>query len=188
MTSADDLVQPPDSAKACSRKKGSAVVDVVIGTAIVIFIILPIFSFVAEKFILLDKAQMIRDAVDMTNISAYNALLAGNLGKVQVSLSQSETEDIFRNLLAANLNLNPDLSPKSMSLAEGRVTIDSLEIYTSGFPLHCPNGVEITRPAVHSSVNIPVKPSLYRRVILELLGRDNIDLKVHVDSDIPVNN
>lgn len=170
------------------RKKGSVVADVVIGAALVIFIILPIFSFVAEKFILLDKAQMIKDAVDMTNISVYNALLARNLGKVEVSLSESEAEGIFRDLLAANLNLNSDLTPKSMSLAEDTVVINSIEIYSAGFPLHCPEGVEITRPAVHSTISIPVKPSLYRRVILELLGRGYINMEVHVDSDIPVNN
>lgn len=93
------------------RKKGSAVTDVVIGAAVIVFVLLPIFSFIAEKFIVLDKAQMIKDAVDMTNISTYNAMLAGSLGKEEVSLSHGEAEEIFISLLAANLNLKPDLSP-----------------------------------------------------------------------------
>jgi hypothetical protein len=168
--------------------KGSAVVDVVIGAAIVVFVILPVFSFVAEKFILVDKAQMIRDAVDMTNISVYNSMIAGSLGKGKVNFSQEEADEIFKTLLAANLNLNADLSPQPQSLAEGLVTVDSLEIYTSEFPVQCPDGVVIGRPAVHSSISIPIRPSLYRKVILELMGRDYIDVKVHVDSEIPINN
>ena len=57
-----------------SRERGSAVTQVVLMAALLVFIILPVFSAVIEKYILLEKARVIRDSVDMANLSAYNAL------------------------------------------------------------------------------------------------------------------
>lgn len=168
--------------------RGSAVVDVVIAAMLIVLVILPVFSAIVEKYILLNKVQIIRDAVDMTNISVYNAIKAGSLGKDTVDLDYPEAEYIFRTLLAANLNLDTGLSPKPQSLAEDTVAIDSMVIYTGGFPHVCPNGTVITRPAVHSLVIVPVRPSLYRQVILNALGKDYIEMRVHVDSEIPLNN
>jgi len=176
--------KPPFSFK-CS---GSAIVDVVLGAAIIVFVVLPLFSAVIEKYIVMNKAQIIRDAVDMTNISTYNAINAGNLGKSIITLDSVEVDSIYRTLLAENLNLNNDLSPKTGSIAEGPVNIDSLLIFTSGFPTVCPNNNEINRPSVHSYITIPVRPSLYRQVILNILGKQYVEFKVHVDSEIPVNN
>ncbi len=168
--------------------KGSAVLEVLIGVTMLVFVILPVFSAVMEKYILLEKSRIIRDAVDMTNISVYNALDTRELGKVQVNMNRSEAMRIFEEILAANLSLNGDLTPKPDSVAEGTVEVVSLEIYIAGFPTACPDGTTIVRPSVHSSVNIPIKPSLYRSVILSLLGKNHIDVVVHVDSEIPLNN
>ena len=41
------------------------------------------------------------------------------------------------------------------------------------------------RPAVHTVVTVPVRPSLYRGVVLGLMGQDYVELKVHVDTDLP---
>lgn len=169
-------------------EKGSAVVDVVIAAAIVIFVLLPVFSVVIEKYILMEKARMIRDTVDMTNISAYNALNTGRLGKVNVDVRRSEALEIFEELLCANLSLDEGLIPKAESIAEGRVEVSSLEMYMSGLPAKCSCGITIVKPSIHSCINVPIKPSLYRRAVLSLLGREYIDVVVHVDSEIPVNN
>lgn len=171
-----------------SSEKGSAVTAVVIAAAMVLLVILPVFAVIMDKFILLEKAEIIGSAVDMANISAYNALNAGSLGKVAVNFDYDEMLDIFRELLSDNLRLDEDLEPETDSIAEGQVIISSLEIYCNGLPLRCPNGVLIDRPSVHSCIDIPIKPSLYTGVILKLLGRENIVIKVHVDSEIPVNN
>ena len=168
--------------------RGSAVADVVIAAAVVIFVLLPMFSTAMEKFILSDKTKMIRDAVDMTNIAVYNALNTRNLGKVQVDVNHSEALKILEEWLCANLGLDSGLYPEEGSVAEGPVEIISLEIYMSGFPAKCPGNTVINRPAVHSCIKVPIKPALYRRLILELLGRDYIDIELHVDSEIPVNN
>ena len=170
------------------KEIGSAVVDVVIAAAMLIFVILPVFSVVMEKYVLLEKARMIRDSVDVTNISAYNALFAGNLGRVYVNVDHTEALEIFKELLSANLKLDDELNPKEGSIVEGRVEVRSLEIYASGFPVICPGGKTIIKPSIHSSINIPIQPALYRRVVLALLGKNSIDVVVHVDSEIPVNN
>ena len=167
---------------------GSAVVEVVIMAAMLAFVVFPVFSTVMERYILLDKARLIRDSVDMTNISVYNALNAERLGKVSVDFFDEKAGDIFRELLCRNLKLDGGLIPRSDSVAEAQVEILSLTFYKEGFPVVCPDGSTIKRPAVHSCVNIPIRPSLYRGVILNLLGRDHIDVIVHVDSEIPVNN
>lgn len=156
--------------------------------AMLVFVILPVFSSVMEKYVLLEKSRLIRDAVDMTNISAYNALDTADLSKVRVNVASVEAMDIFKEILSANLRLDDGLNPGPGSVAEGRVEVLSLEIYRTGFPVSCPDGTVITKPSVHSSINIPVKPSLYRSLILNLLGKEHIDVVVHVDSEIPVNN
>ena len=168
--------------------QGSAVAEVVIMAAMLVFVIFPVFSSVMERHILLDKARLIRDSDDMTNISVYNALNAMSLGKVEVGFSDTKADEIFRELLCKNLRLDSGLNPMSSSVAEAQVEILSFEIYKEGFPITCRDGSTIVRPTVHSCINVPLKPALYRSVILNLLGRDHIDVIVHVDSEIPVNN
>jgi len=169
-------------------RRGSAVVDVVIFAAIVVFVILPVFSIIMEKYLLLNKAQIIKDAVDMTNISVYNAIKAAELGKAEVDVDETGALDIFSSLLAINLKLDEDLRPLPESLAEDTISIRSLIIYSGTFPSECPLGVNIKRPSVHSVIVVPVRPSLYRQLVLSMLGRQFVELEVHVDSDIPVNN
>jgi hypothetical protein len=169
-------------------EKGSAVTQTVLMAAVLVFVILPVFSAVIEKYILMEKARIIRDSVDMTNISAYNALSCMDLGKVRIEAGRSEILEIYRQMLSTNLRLRDDLEPEPDSVAEARVEVLSLEVFTDSFPAQCPEGVSITRPAVHSSICVPVRPSLYRSVILKMLGRDYIDIIVHVDTEIPVNN
>lgn len=170
------------------NEKGSAVVDVVVAAAMIIFVVLPVFSFVMEKYILEEKKRVIRDAVDMTNLSVYNALTAADLGRASVDLSTSDAMDIFESLLCSNLNLSSGLVPNDNSIAEGAVEVISLMVYTEAFPAQCPNQTVITRPTVHSVVKVQIKPALYRSLIMGLSGKEHIDLVVHVDSEIPVNN
>lgn len=173
--------------KQLTSKTGSGVTEVIIAAAMLVFVIIPVFSTVVEKYVLMEKARVIRDAVDITNISAYNALSAENLGKVQVDINRDEAIEYFKDLLANNLRLDEGLYPGDDSVAEGRVEVLSLVLYQNGFPAVCSEGVAILRPSVHSSICVPIQPSLYRGVILKLLGKDHIDVVVHVDSDIPLN-
>ncbi len=168
--------------------KGSVVTEIVIMAAMLVFIILPVFSTIVEKYVLMEKARVIRDSVDMTNISAYNALSATVLGKAAVDVSHTEALNIYTVMLGRNLKLEGDMDPKPDSIAEERVEVLSLVVYSNGFPAACPEGAPITRPTVHSCIRVPVKPSLYRGIILGMLGRESIDIVVHVDSEIPLDN
>jgi hypothetical protein len=169
-------------------RRGSAAVDVIIGAAMIVFVILPLFSAVVERFILINKAQIVRDALDMTNISSYNSINTGELGKATVGFETGSALRIFRTILAANLNLDEELNPLPRSIAEDTVIIESIAVYTGGFPKTCPDGTQLTRPSVHSSVSVPVRPSLYRRLLLELIGKDFINMRVHTDTEIPLDN
>ena len=123
-----------------SRERGSAVTQTVLMAAVLIFIIMPVFSAVIEKYILMEKARVITDSVDMTNISAYNALSSAELGKVRIGAERSDILEIYRHILSINLRLNDDLEPQPDSVAEGCVEVLSLEIFSSDFPAHCPEG------------------------------------------------
>lgn len=179
--------------KACSfkdaRYRGSAAVDVVIGTMVLVLVILPVFSLIMEKYLIFIKSQAIKDSIDMANVSTYMALDIQSLGKNNIDFDTEKAESIFRELLAANLKLHMDLTPMKGSIAESRVIVDSLEIYCNTSLTECPDGTPIKRrPTIHSMVTVPVRPSLYRGIILKNLGKEYIELKVHVDSDIPVDN
>ncbi|MEM1724708.1 MAG: hypothetical protein QXW71_02900 [Thermoplasmata archaeon] len=167
--------------------KGSAAGTVVLFAAVLVFVVLPVMSVILEKNIMLAKGQIIKDAVDITNIASYTALKSTISEKV-IDINNTKLYSVYTSMLAKNLNLNEDLTPKPNSVAEGPVTINSLIVYTSGFPVVCPEGNTLVRPSVHAVITVPVKPSLYREVILSLLGRQYIYLKIHVDSDLPVNN
>ena len=169
-------------------QKGSSAAIAIIFAAFLIFVFFPLFAAVFEKYLLVAKTQMVKDSVDITNIATYTAINSNNLGKVDVTFDASGAEDIYRELLAKNLNLNPDLSPKPSSIAQGTVTIESLEFFTGEFPCVCPNNTILKRPSVHACINVPIKPLLYVEVLLGLMGKQYIYLKVHVDSDIPLNN
>jgi len=140
-----------------------------------------------EKYILEEKKRIIRDSLDMTNISVYNALVTGRLGQAAVDMDHADATGIFEKMLCSNLNLGPGLVPNENSIAEGPVEVASLEIYTGDFPAKCPNQTVITRPSVHSAVKVPIRPVMYRALIMSLLGKEFIDLVVHVDSEIPIN-
>lgn len=169
-----------------NARRGSAMVDVIIGAAMIVFVILPLFSAVVERFILFNKAQIARDALDMTNISTYNSLNSAELGKTSVIFVSGETQQIYRDILSENLRLDNGMNPLPQSIAEGTVRIESIIIYTEGLPAVCPNGTHLTRPSIHSCVSIPVRPSLYRQLLLDLIGKDYLDMRVHMDTEIPI--
>ena len=62
-------------------------------------------------------------------------------------------------MLAKNLQLDFDLNPLENSIADYKVSIESIIIYTDSLPVKCPYGVNITRPAIHSCIIVPIKPA-----------------------------
>ncbi len=168
--------------------KGSSVTDILIGAAILVFLIIPVFAAIIERYIILTKIQIIKDSVDLTNSSVYNALSAEGLGKNIVSFDSEKVRDVFVGILSQNMNLDENLSPRENSIADGKVFVKSLEVYTDDVPNTCPNGERIVRPTIHSCITVPIRPSLYTSKILELAGKSYFEFDIHVDSEIPINN
>ncbi|MGI6776689.1 MAG: hypothetical protein ACOX7R_01270 [Acetivibrionales bacterium] len=174
--------------KKVSTDKGSTTISILVCAMAIIFVIMPVFSSVIEKYLIFNKAQIIKDALDITNIAAYNAINAESLSMNSVMFDRDKLEGIYARLLAENLNLDSNFFPNEGSVADERVIIDSVIVYTDGFPVTCPEGNLIKRPTVHSSVIVPVKPLLYGSVIMDMLKKEYVELIVHVDSEIPVDN
>ncbi|NSW90492.1 MAG: hypothetical protein HPY74_07415 [Firmicutes bacterium] len=162
--------------------------DVMVIGAIIVFVLLPIFSSIMERYILFTKSQIIKDAMDVTNLSVYYALETETLGKGYVGFNEDDVLGIYVKMLAKNLQLDADLNPTENSVVDYKVRIESVIIYTEDLPTTCPDGVNITRPAVHSCIVVPVKPVFFSNIITRITGKEYIELKVHVDSDIPINN
>lgn len=171
-----------------SGNKGSSVVIALIYGSIMVFVVLPIFAATIERFIILNKIQIIKDAVDITNISTYNAINTGTLSKSMITFDGGQLINIYKQMLMANLNLDENLLPEEASLADGKVEISSIILYLGSFPVICPKDTELTRPTIHSEVKVPIKPTLFREILLNKTGNEYVNLRIHVDSDIPIDN
>ncbi len=169
-------------------ERGLSITEVLIGLAGVIFILLPLFTFVSEKHILFDRTQIIEDSVDLSNISLYNAISPSRLSEGEVYVDEDRMADIFLRLLRRNLGLDENMGPGPNTFVSDKVQVESLKFYAGRTVVTCPDGNEIKGPCIHSTVIIPVKPVFFQRLILDFLNRENIELRIHVDSEIPVNN
>ncbi|HOJ10595.1 MAG TPA: hypothetical protein PK733_08380 [Clostridiales bacterium] len=173
------------------NNKGSATAHVIALLGLIIFIILPLFAVVMERYILYNKVNIIKDAVDVANLASYNAISTEDAAKNDAAIRLNSEITIYKNILAKNLKLKADMTPEGNSIAEGEVVIDELKAYlhiNTTFPITCSQGNSITRPTMHSVIKVPIKPMLFRRVILSAIGKDVIYIKVHVDTELPINN
>jgi len=168
--------------------KGMSILELLVAAGMLIFIIMPVFAIAAERYVVLNKVQVITDAVDITNMAAYSSINAQALSSNEISFDSIQARKTYERLLAKNLHLNSDLTPLKSSVADGQVVIRELVLHREEFPWTCPGGTVFNRPAVHSCIIVPLKPSLYRYAILRALNKEYLELEVHVDSEIPVNN
>lgn len=188
--------------KMLNNNKGSIVSNILVFTFVLMFVILPIFSIVLEQYILLLKGQAIKDAIDVTNIGAYNCMDIEAKSETIVVAGRNQSErdfieekikDKFKDLLILNLNLNSDLTPKDNSVPDGKIEIIEVSVFPTGmaFPITCSGGGIITRPSIHSIIKIPIKPSLYWNIYRYLKNEKGDGLKdyyIHVDTELPDNN
>lgn len=170
------------------KNENGGISFILIMSLLVIFIIIPVFAVVVEKYIVQLKVFDIKEAIELSSISTYNTVSSESLSGVEVDYDNTKAKSVFENYLAKNLNINSDLSPKGSGIVEGTVTVDSFVIYSSGFPHTCPNGNNITRPSVHAKITVPIKPTIYKYTILQALGTDTINLKFHYDTEIVIDN
>lgn len=179
--------------KVLNNNRGSIVSDMLILALVVVFVILPIFSAVFEQYILILKAQSIKDSVDITNLAAYNAMKVPEKSETKITATVGDIRDNYTPMLALNMKLNSDLTPKADSIAESKVEIMNITIYPKemSFPITCPEGGTIRRPSVHSVIKVPIGPTLYWNIYRFLTGStgDGIkDYTVHIDTELPYNN
>ncbi len=167
---------------------GFGIAGMLTGIFLLIFVIFPVSFFIIEKGIFNTKACFIRDAVDMANLSLYNAMNAESLSACAIEFDQTRMIDIYKKILARNLKLDDGLMPLEGSIAANGVTIKSLEAYISGLPLTCPLGTGLKRPSIHSVVTVPLRPSFYRGILSAITGVEYYDYTIHADTDLPVNN
>lgn len=160
-------------------ERGTSVTEALIGFAGVIFILLPLFTFVSEKYILFARVQLIRDSVDLSHMSLYNAISAERLSGGEVSLDEGQMNLIFSRILRKNLNLDENMEPLRECGIAGKVEVLSLEFHKAD---------PVKGPSVSSMIVVPIKPVFFQNIILGMLERDCIELKIRVDSRIPVNN
>lgn len=169
-------------------KRGMSVTEVLIGLAGFIFIFLPLFTFVSEKYILFTKIQIIKDSVDLSNISLYNAISTSQLSEGTIFIEDEKMIEIFSRILKNNLKLDENMNPYSDGIISDKVKVESLKFFFGNNTFTCPQGNVIRGPFIHSTVIIPVKPVFFQKTILDFLNRENIELKIHVDSKIPIDN
>jgi len=175
------------------NNKGSVVSELLFFVFIAVFVILPILSIILEQYVLLLKGQAIKDAIDMTNLAAYNVLKVTDKSETKIIASAEDIKKYYKPLLALNMNLNSDLSPKEDSIAEGTVEIVNVTVYPKGmnFPVTCPEGSSISRPSIHSVIKIPLKPTLFWNIYRLITGTTENRVKeyiAHVDTELPYNN
>ena len=92
------------------------------------------------------------------------------------------TKDFYQNPLQKHEPYG-NLIPLENSVANDKVIVKSVEIYTDDIQAIVLM-VHIARPAIHSCISVPIKPSLYAEKILNILGKDYFEFEVHVDSEI----
>ena len=183
-----------NSIKAVLRSnKGSIVSDLLIFTLVVVFIILPLFSAVFDQYILLLKAQAIKDAIDVTNLAAYNAMKIPEKSETQITAAANDIRSNYMPMLALNLNLNSNLTPKENSIVNRTIEIVNITVYPKGmaFPVTCPKGGLIRRPSVHTVIKVSMKPALYWNIYKFLTGTAGDGMReynIHVDTELPYNN
>lgn len=168
--------------------KGTVLVDVILFGALIVFVILPFISLILEWQIVIIKVQSIQDAVDLAAMATFGALENISYGKEGLNLNFDRLTEDYRRTLSENLRLDEDMNPEANSVVGNRVIIEELEIFTDGFPANCSEGTLLTMPSVHTIIRFSIEPALYGAALLKLTGREYFDFRLHIDSELPVNN
>jgi len=173
--------------KLVKDQKGEAAGTIVIICMFMVFVLLPIGSLLMEKYIFALKEQKMRDSLDITSTATYMALSSQQGTVANLTYDNSKLQSIFNQYLAANLSLNSDLTPLPSSIADGKVIVNSVIIYSGPFPQTTPQGKTVNRLTVHTDITVPVKPHFYMSTILNALGLSAVPVRVVADTEVPVN-
>lgn len=167
------------------HRNGSSLAGAILAAAIIVLVVLPIFSFILEGYIFTNKIQVIRDAVDITNMAAVNSLDWVSLSKTGMDFDYGILRENYERILAENLLLDANLRPQAKSVLDGNVEIEELSVFMDGFPLFCPLGTKLNRSGIHSVIAFIVKPTLYGKVLWLLTGKEFFEFTMHTDTELP---
>lgn len=160
------------------NNKGSAVISIIIASAFIVFLILPVFAFVMEKQITNTKISSVKECMDITNRAVYTALKKDSLCKSEVELSINNGKEQFAALLKKNMNLDDGFMPKGVCPAAGKVEILKFDIYRE----------DDSTIYISSQIRIPLKPSLYLGELCVLDKDGLVHIIVEALSSMPVDN
>lgn len=172
-------------------QRGSIGVNtVLIGVAIIVFVILPIFSVGVEYLRMNILGDTVKEAIDLSATSAYITLSVNRASEVDVSFNASEFGDVFEEYLKKNLSLNDDLSPKGDSMVDGSIRIVGYNFFLgSALPYTDPEtGITYNRPFVDVELILPVKPVLFIEEIAKLAGKTEFEVTVKHKVTLPIDN
>jgi hypothetical protein len=169
--------------------KGEATGIILMFVLMFVFVFLPVFAAVFEQVLFQIKAADLREGVELSSIATYTAMNAGSLAEVDVNYNAAKLESTFKKYLASNLHLNDDLTPKATgSVISGPITVVGNVPQFIPVGSQCPDGNVATRPMIHVSLIIPIKPTLYEYTVLQLLGVSTINCNVSLDTEIVLDN
>lgn len=156
-------------------KKGSAIFEMLIFACIIIFILLPLFAYCYEKYVAYLKLNVIKDAVDMSILSSYNAINSQVLAGSSIDICIQKANQNFRTLLASNLNLDGQLNPLDKSIVDSQIQIKDIIFH--------PNA---SKPSVQCELSFPIKPCFFREIIRIISGKSSFDITFREIVEIPV--
>ncbi|GKX32298.1 hypothetical protein SH1V18_47780 [Vallitalea longa] len=156
------------------NEKGEiGVFELILFTGIVLFILMPIFTAAYEKQIMYkigrDSNDIIKDSLEATYVTLN--IKRGSTKKIEFDDKFKRT---FESYIRENMKLNVDFTPKDESMADAKIKV--LELKRINYP----------RKSVKVKLLLPIKPHLYRQIILDLMGKEWIGYEIVQEVSLPV--
>ena len=166
------------------------VLEIILFTCVILFIIFPIFSIVIEKVILDLKSDEIKGIIKDATESTFIALNIDTTSVENIDVDLDRFKEVFERYIKTNFNLKEDFKPKDNSMVDGPVKINKIIFYgTNSLPFtHPTKEITYNRPFIEVEVIFPIKPHLYRKVILDALGKEYLEVTINYHYTLPINN
>ncbi|MBI9013851.1 MAG: hypothetical protein JEZ08_16575 [Clostridiales bacterium] len=163
---------------------------IIIFTGILIFIVLPLTSFVFDQLKIQVVAGEVRQAINTAVEESYHSLQVPFLSKDEFRADNGLFQYYVEERLEKSLKLNSDKTPKAGSMLDGPFDIDSLLFIDSSMLPYTDSdtGKVYNRAFVEVEFTIRVKPLLYQQIVLEALGQPYKELSSKKKVTLPINN
>lgn len=173
------------------REKGSASVGLILIVAfMIVFVVIPLSAYIFDNLKVNLISRDVAGAIDVAIEDGYHSLQKPILSKEDFIVDGPILQYYVTERLKKSLYLNDDLAPKANSKLEGPFSIELLNfVGTANLPYtELSTGKVYTRPFVEVQFTIRLKPTLYRDLILNALGKSYIEFSAKRKTIIYVNN